>query len=412
MKRNSAIPAAAVAAGRAARAGDGAGARARAAVPGEQGHREGSGARRPNVFRVDLDAVDHNLAEARRLAGPSVRVFAALKADAYGFGLEAVAERVVAGGAEAIAVADLADARRLRERGIEAPILLYPGHLADAAAVAAVETMDLMPTLLDAASAEVYAAHSQKPIRIFVKVDVGLERLGVAPEQALALVRRVCALPGLVLHGLYTHVDVPAGEQAEACVDWQLGRYRAVCAALEREGIAVPIRMAASSAVLRCAPDAAFDAVDPGHMLFGLTPPGPLNVAADLKPAFRSLSSRLIHTRTVDRERFPELAPFPLHQGMRYGVIPIGLRDGMAALTCGEVLVGGRRVPILGPFSLEHTRVDLSEVPGAAAGDEVVIIGRQGEGVISPDEVIAHQGFGVKAALALAVGTSVPRVYG
>ena len=169
--------------------------------------------------------------------------------------------------------------------------------------------------------------------------------------------------------------------------------------------------MAASSAVLRCDPGAAFDAVDPGHMLFGLTPPGPLNVDADLRPAFHSLTSRIIHARSIERERFLDLAPFPLHEGLRFGVIPIGLRDGMAALHCAEVLVGGRRAAILGPLSLEHTRVDLSEVPEAGVGDEVVIIGRQGAAAIEPEEVVAHQGFGVKAALALSAGGSIPREY-
>ena len=122
-------------------------------------------------------------------------------------------------------------------------------------------------------------------------------------------------------------------------------------------------------------------------MLFGLTPPGPLNVGADLQPAFHSLTSRIIHAREIERERFLDLAPFPLRAGMRFGVIPIGLRDGMAALHCGEVLVGGRRAAILGPLSLEHTRVDLSGTPEAKVGDEVVIIGRQGDGAIDPDEV-------------------------
>ena len=185
---------------------------------------------------------------------------------------------------------------------------------------------------------------------------------------------------------MYTHVDVPGGPRAEEYVAWQIERYRAVCAEIEAEGSPIPVKMAASSAVLRCNPGAAFDAIDPGHMLFGLTPPGPLNVDADLRPAFHSLTSRIIHAREIEREHFLDLAPFPLRNGMRFGVIPIGLRDGMAALNCGEVLVGGQRAAILGPLSLEHTRVDLSGVPEAKVGDEVVIIGRQGEAGIEPEK--------------------------
>ena len=175
------------------------------------------------------------------------------------------------------------------------------------------------------------------------------------PGQAAALARRIRALPKLELHGVYTHVDVPGGPRAQEYVAWQVERYRAACAEIEAEGGAIPVKMAASSAVLRCDPDATFDAVDPGHILFGLTPPGPLNVGADLRPAFHSLTSRIIHTRTIHREDFLDLSPFPLHNGLRFGVIPIGLRDGMAALNCGEVMVGGRRVPTPGsPLAGAH----------------------------------------------------------
>ena len=243
-------------------------------------------ARRPNTFRVDLGAIAHNLAEVRRITGPQVKIVTALKADAYGFGLARVAKTVVAGGADTIAVADIADAVSLREHGVDLPILLYAGNLAEPATVEAVESHRLMPTIIDRESAEFYGAHAQSPIRVFVKIDVGLERLGVLPGQAAALARRIRALPKLELHGVYTHVDVPGGPRAQEYVAWQVERYRAACAEIEAEGGAIPVKMAASSAVLRCDPDATFDAVDPGHILFGLTPPGPLNVGADLRPAF------------------------------------------------------------------------------------------------------------------------------
>ena len=366
---------------------------------------------RPNRFEIDLGAIAHNLAEVRRLTGPDVRIITALKADAYGFGLGPVAETVVAGGASAIAVADLADAAKLRERGFDAPILLYAGHVTDAVTVAAVESNRVMPTIFDEPSAHVYSSCAQAPIRVFVKIDVGLERLGVVPERAAALVRLVRDLPKLEVEGLYTHVDVPESPRADDYVAWQLQRYYGVCDELAGQGITVPIRMVASSAVLRCAPHASHDAVDPGHLLFGLTPPGPVKVGLNLKRAFASLSSRLIHERRLERAEFQDLAPFQPAEGMRFGVIPFGLRDGMASLTCGEVLVRGRRVPILGAVSLEHTRVDLTRVPAARIGDEVVIIGRQGSAAIEPEEVSEHQGFGVKAELALAVRGSVPRVY-
>jgi alanine racemase len=367
--------------------------------------------RRPNVFEIDLGAVAHNLDQVRRAVGPATRIFAALKADAYGFGLGAVAEVVAAGGGDAIAVADVADAVALRARGIDLPILLYAGNLAGPREIAAVEAYGLTPTILDRAGAAAYSAALGGRLGVFVKVDVGLERLGVAPEQAGGLIDHIRALPNLELRGLYTHLDVPAGPDVEGYLSWQLGRYRRLCEELEGRGVEVPLKMVASSAVLRATSEANLDAVDPGHFLFGLLPPGPARLDLDLKPAFRALKSRLIHTRQVDRSEFRELAPIEIRDGLRIGVLPIGLRDGMASLTCGEVLVEGRRAAILGPLSLEHTRVDLTEVPAARVGDEVVIIGAQRGASITPAEVIEHQGLALQPALAMAVRPSVRRSY-
>ena len=103
--------------------------------------------------------------------------------------------------------------------------------------------------------------------------------------------------------------------------------------------------------------------------------------------------------------------PVPLRDNLRVGVIPIGLRDGMASVACGSVLASGRCVPILGPISLEHTRVDLTGVPEARVGDEVVIVGQQGATAIRPEEVIAHHRLAVKPELAMAIRGSVQRVY-
>ena len=108
-------------------------------------------------------------------------------------------------------------------------------------------------------------------------------------------------------------------------------------------------------------------------------------MTVNLKRALVGLKSHLIQVKTVTRTEFREQAPVPLRENMRIGVMPIGLRDGMASLSCGEVLVRGERVSVLGGFSLEHTRIDLTDVPGAEVGDEVAIFGRQGAAEITPE---------------------------
>lgn len=158
-----------------------------------------------------------------------------------------------------------------------------------------------------------------------------------------------------------------AGPDAGEYASWQFRRFEAALRRLEEEGVHVPLRMAASTAPLLLSPGMTLNAVDPGQMLYGLVPS--IGVPApELRPAFRSLKSRLIQVKRFRRREFPHLAPLPLREGMRVGVIPMGFLDGMRQFSCGHVLVRGKRVA-LGPVNVEHTRVDLTTVPEAEVGD-------------------------------------------
>lgn len=367
--------------------------------------------RRANQFEIDLGAIVHNLSELRRVVGSSTTVFAALKGNAYGFGLEPVARTVVEHGADAVALADLHDAVTLRRSGVTVPILLYAGNLLDVTTVESAARYGFILTVLQAAGAKLCAELAPRPVEVFIKLDVGLERLGVPPEQAIDLARLVDSLPGLVLRGLYTHLDIRRGPGAVDYVDWQLCRYRDVCEGLDASGIDVATKLVASSALLGYGMDVPQNAVDPGHMLFGLMPPAPATVELDLRPAFASLSSRLIQVRDLDRTEFREFAPVRMRENMRVGVMPMGLRDGIGAFGCEAVLVRGRRVNIAGAYSLEHTRIDLTDVPEAEVGDEVVVVGRQRDAEISPAEVLARQQNLLEVELAMSIRESVPRSY-
>src|SRR5262249_52276791 len=164
---------------------------------------------------------------------------------------------------------------------------------------------------------------------------------------------------------------VPSGAD-RAYVEWQFSRFTAVLDALVAQGVDVPIRLAASSPLVLGFPATYLNAVDPGRMLYG-SRPAAIPTPVTLRPAFRALKSRLIEIKDLaPRERFASAAPFPIMGSMRLGVIPIGIGDGVHRLNAGNALVHGRRVPILARPSLEHTRLDLTTVPDAAIGDEVV----------------------------------------
>jgi alanine racemase len=367
---------------------------------------------RPNVLEVDLDAVAHNVCRLRQHLGGDVQLFAALKANAYGFGIERVADTVVQAGANGLAMVEVDHAVALRQRGIDVPILLYGGTPASAEVVAAVEQYHLTPTLLDVADAQTYAHHATRCLGAFLKIDVGLERMGASPEDMPSIAADLRALRNVELDGVYTHLHVPPQAPAAETgryLHWQFARFTSALQALSEAGIEPPIRMAASSGVLMQTDEMHLNAVDPGHLLFGMYPSGPRRPPLDLRPALRQLKSRLVQVKTLNRAAFVEQAPFAIQPGMSIGVFPLGIADGMPLVNCGHVLVNGRRVRVLG-ISLEHTRVDLTGVE-ARRGDEVVIVGRQGADEISSAEVLEHLGQHIPSALPLAVQRSVPRSY-
>src|SRR5438128_7755766 len=362
---------------------------------------------RPTTLEIDLDAAANNLSAVRRLVGPERKLFAVIKADGYGFGAAEMGAVFAKNGADYLAVADLGEGIRLRQRGITAPILVYPNSLPTAAA----DTLahGLVPTLVDLDSARAYSEAATGPCDIFVKVDVGLERLGVPAEQAVKTIRAMLDLPRLRLGGICAHPHADVGDDT-SYADWQLARFTGVVDELEAQGVRVPVRLFAATPFVLRFPHTYLNAVDPGRMLYGIimpdeTPPVPL------RPALRALKTHVVALKELTpRERFAERAPFPVTAPMRLGVVPIGSADGMLWLHARRVLVRGHVAPIIGSPSLEHTRIDLTGIPDAAVGDEVVIIGRQGELEITAAEVASHHHLGLHH-VATTVGPRVPRVY-
>jgi alanine racemase len=147
-----------------------------------------------------------------------------------------------------------------------------------------------------------------------------------------------------------------------------------------------------------------------GHLIYGFRPPVPPRVSLHLRPAFHALKSRLVQVKALARDEFVDDAPFAPREGMRIGIVPLGRADGLQAFSCGEVLVGGERCPIVGKLSLEHCRVDLERCRDAATGDEVVVIGRQGNDEISLEDVRTACQLD-EVGVVTAIRRSIPRRY-
>src|SRR5262245_14409469 len=251
---------------------------------------------RPAWFEIDLDAVAENLRSVRRVVGADRKIFAVLKADGYGFGIHEMAQVFAANGADALAFADLADAIAIRRHGIALPILVFPNSLPGAAD--AVIAHRLTPTLTDLDEARAYAAAARAPLEVFVKVDAGLQRLGVPAEEAVKVILAIAELPTLRLGGVCTHLHASHGSDP-AYIDWQFGRFTAVLDGLAAAGVEVPVRLAASSPLVLQYRHTFLNAVDPGSMLYGVPQTFAAPPAIALVPAFRALKACLVHVKDL-----------------------------------------------------------------------------------------------------------------
>lgn len=366
----------------------------------------------PNRLDVDLGAMRGNVAALQRLVGPGCDLYVALKCDAYGFGLVPSARALAEAGVNAFCVSRIGDAVALREGGVALPVLLYAGAVVTPELVETVEQYGLTPTILDLASARAFSEHLAGDLPVFLKVDVGLRRLGVEPSGLAPLAVAVAALPRLGVEGIYTHIAVPGDPVPAGFVEQQFELFQTCLAEVEAAGVPVPVRMAASSAVLRLSDRMSLNAVDPGRMLFGVVPSGRVTEGLPFRCALKSLRTRLLQVKAVDDDPRRPGALVAAPPGMRLGVIAMGAGDGLAVASASQVLVRGRRAPIIDPISLEHCRIDLTAIPDAEAGDEVVVIGRQGDDEITLEEVAVRRGLETsRHTIAINIRGSVQRVY-
>jgi alanine racemase len=324
---------------------------------------------RPSWLELDLDALADNFREAQRRAGPGVAVIASIKADGYGHGAAEVARALERLGAWGFATGAIQDARALRRAGVTGPILMFGGAAPEAIPQLVAE--GFIPTAYDEAT----LAGVSGPF--WVKVDSGLGRLGVPLDRAEPFILEAAGRPGATLQGVYTHL--PFSDAAGAA--WareRLPMFEALVARLKARGLAVPMTQARASPHLECGMTDSLSAVNPGHFLYGMPTTGGHGDAAALRPVLKAVKSRLIHV-----QRWPQGWTFGsggkrrLAQGSVTGVIPMGLNEGYRHAAAGEtayVSIRGRRAPVLG-VSLEHCTLDLSEVPGAAVGDEASVLG-------------------------------------
>jgi alanine racemase len=339
---------------------------------------------RPAWSVIDLDALRHNVKTIRSMLRPTDRFYAVCKNNAYGCGARETAQTMLAAGADAFAVSDPEDAQRIREAGVKSPILLYACTCPDAAE--AIADLDLIATVHDFAGLEALA-RVHRAVDVHVEVDCGYGRLGFTPDEWREAFGRLGRASNLNVVGLYTHLT---SVEDAAVVGKQAVLFHQAAAAAHEAGFRGIERMAASSRVMLGYPDLNLNAVNPGRMLYGMIE-DPWQGKADLAPVIRSIHSRVLQVKTI-----PASFDFDWNRhraapgSLRTAVIAFGFKDGLPRQPAGgSVLIRGRRAPIIGMRATEHTTVDVTDIPDAAVGDEVTIVGTQGAATITGHEAVA-----------------------
>ncbi|HEY0584184.1 MAG TPA: alanine racemase [Chloroflexota bacterium] len=363
-------------------------------------------------IEVDLDAIADNVRALQAAAQPRHGVTAVVKAQAYGMGAVAVANAAVDAGARGAAVARISEARLLRDSGFRAPILLMGGL--DPGDCAEVVARDLTPTISDWPTAErlADAAHAAgERLAVHVKVDTGITRYGAPPDEAIAIVRGLRNLPSLRLAGFYTHFAA-ADDPDPFFAHQQLARYLAICQQLEADGYDLGLKHAANSAGALRVPNSGLDTIRAGIALSGAYATGWVPRVGALRSAV-ALKARVVrfHTPAIGSS-VGYGRTYKVYRPMRVALIACGYADGLprACSNRGRVLVRGQRAPLVGTVSMDMAMADVSHLPDVEVGDEVVVLGRQGEDEITLDEFAESAGI-IPHELLVRLGSRAPRVY-
>ncbi len=367
---------------------------------------------RPTSAEIDLQAFRFNLNQIKRLIGPERGILAVIKANAYGHGAVPVGHVLVQEGVEHLGVATVEEGTALRQGGLTAEITVLGGVFPDQHDQ--LIEHDLTPVLYnlnwaEALSKTVAAAGTRLPVH--VKIDTGMGRVGFALEEAEQALTRIAELPALQLVGVLSHF-ADADLQDRTFTDWQLQRFVALEERIRKRGMAVPFWHLSNSAAVMKFPAAFFNMVRPGIMLYGYPPSESFPGKVPLKPVL-SWRTRIIHLKEVPRGTpLSYGGTFVTRRRSRIATLPVGYADGYPRRLSNraQVLVGGRRAPVVGTVTMDMILADVTDIDALAPGDVVTLIGRDGAETISAWD-LARWSDTIAYEILCCIGARVPRHY-
>jgi len=363
----------------------------------------------PTWIEVDLDAIRSNFHAVRNFVSPA-KVISIVKADAYGHGAVAVAKALEHAGTEFLGVASLEEALELKDSGIHVPILIV-GPLLSRETEEAIRAGFRITAYCEEILEEIAeAARRAGPAAVVhAKIDTGMGRIGVTPEEAEVFVRSAKARSQIAVEGILTHFT-SADCDAKFTIE-QLDRFKAVLDALYRGGVEIPLAHAANSAAIFGFPESHLQAVRPGLALYGIAP-SPERPPVELKSAL-TLKTMVVMVKTVPGGFGVSYGRTHTTSGpTRLATLPLGYRHGLprSLSNKGDVLIRGTRAPIVGRICMDQMMVDVGEIRGAAVGDIVTIYGKDEAERIGVEEAARKAGT-IPYELLCALDKRIRRIY-
>jgi alanine racemase len=367
---------------------------------------------RPTHCQIDLAALRWNFEQVRSVIGPGIKILSVVKADAYGHGAPEVAAALAEAGSDGFGVATLEEGIELREAGIHSPILVltavYPEQLEEFFRHDLTPAVSDLPTLVQL---EKLTQKSRRMLKFHLKVDTGMGRLGLLHSEIDSWLPEILKWEALHLGGLFSqlsHAEDAAGDYTHTQID----NFARVIGRLRVAGFNPPLIHLANSAGIIGVPSAHFTMVRPGLMLYGLHPAPGMARRVELRPV---LSWR---TRVLQLKELPADSSigygrtFVTQRKSSIATLPVGYADGYHRLLSnrGAALVRGKRAPVVGKISMDLTMIDVTDIRGVSQGDEVVLLGKQGEETISADEM-AGWADTISYEVLTSISARVPRIH-
>ena len=367
---------------------------------------------RPTLCHIDLGALRWNLRQIKAKVGAAVKILSMVKANAYGHGAPAVAKALADEGGYAFGVATLEEAVELRQAGIRQPILVVTGVYPEQLEWFVENRLTPVAHDLEALQRLEQAAQQRgAALNVHVKIDTGMGRLGFLPAEIDSWLPSLRNLKALKIEGVFSHFSHAESVQGDY-TQKQLRSFQDVVARLRSEGIAPPLAHLANSAATITLPEAYFDMVRPGIMLYGAYPSPAMMSRIELKPVL---------TWTT---RIMQLKKLPSGTSISYGqtfitrresfiaTLPVGYADGYQRLLSNRahVLVKGQRAPVAGRVCMDLTMIDVTDIANVQPGDEVVLLGRQGDAAITADEMAAWANT-ISYEIFTSISARVPRIH-